>query len=120
MFVGFVIPFGGIVAPLILWLAKKEEMPFVDEQGREVLNFTISFLLWVIVLMVAGVAAAIGVGAVWPEGAIVVVIALVLVVLGLSVAWLVFTILGAMKSQAGKHFRYPLTLRLIPARVAAG
>ena len=36
------IPFGNIVGLLVIWLIKKEETPFVDDQGKEALNFQIS------------------------------------------------------------------------------
>ena len=32
---GFVIPFGNLIGPLIVWLIKKDTMPFVDDQGKE-------------------------------------------------------------------------------------
>ena len=40
-FCGLIIPFGNILAPLIIWLIKKEDLPFVQDQGKEVLNFQI-------------------------------------------------------------------------------
>ena len=49
-FTGFIFPLGGnILAPLILWLIKKEELPFVDDQGKEVLNFQISMTIYFII-----------------------------------------------------------------------
>ncbi len=44
---GIIVPvIGSIVAPLIIWQIKKEEHPFVDEQGKEAVNFQISMLLY--------------------------------------------------------------------------
>ncbi len=40
-FAGYIIPFGHIIAPLVIWLIKKDESPFVDDQGKESLNFQI-------------------------------------------------------------------------------
>jgi uncharacterized Tic20 family protein len=37
----YVTGFGGILGPLIVWLIKKDTMPFVDDQGKESLNFQI-------------------------------------------------------------------------------
>ena len=51
-FAGYVFPFGGIVGPLVVWLIKKDEMPFVDDQGKEALNFQISVLIYAIVSFV--------------------------------------------------------------------
>ena len=49
-FAGMVgIPFGNILGPLIIWLIKKDEYPFVDDQGKEALNFQISMTVYLIV-----------------------------------------------------------------------
>jgi uncharacterized Tic20 family protein len=40
-FAFFIFPFGNILGPLVIWLIKKETYPFVDEQGKESLNFQI-------------------------------------------------------------------------------
>jgi len=93
---GFVIPFGNIVGPLIIWLIKRDEMSFVSDQGREALNFNISMTIY---MMVAGVLIFVLIG-----------IPLMIV---LGIAWLVLTILAAVKANEGVAYRYPLTLRLV-------
>ncbi|MCB1589446.1 MAG: DUF4870 domain-containing protein, partial [Xanthomonadales bacterium] len=50
--VGFIIPFGSILGPLIIWQIKKNEMPFVDDQGKEALNFQITVFIAVIVSLI--------------------------------------------------------------------
>ena len=93
---GLVIPFGNIIGPLVLWLIKKDTMPFVDDQGKEALNFNIT-------VSIAGIACLI----------------LFLIFIGyflmiaLSVLWLVFLIIAAIKSGEGEVYRYPLTIRFI-------
>ena len=47
-FAGFVIPFGNIIGPLIVWQMKKD-MPFVDDQGKEALNFQITVSIAVLI-----------------------------------------------------------------------
>ena len=96
-FCGLVMPFGGnILGPLVLWLVKKEGMPFVDDQGKESLNFQISVVIY-------GVGAAllsfIGIG----------------IVLGaaLGVFWLVMVIIATVAANKGERYRYPLTIRLL-------
>ena len=42
-------PFAGIVAPLIIWLVKKEDHPFIDESGKEALNFQITIAIMVLI-----------------------------------------------------------------------
>ena len=46
---GYVIPFGNLIVPIIIWSMKKEEMPMVDRHGKEVINFQISMTIWMIV-----------------------------------------------------------------------
>ena len=46
------IPFGNIFGPLIIWLIKKDEIPLVDEQGKESLNFQISLILYGVAMVI--------------------------------------------------------------------
>ena len=48
-FAGLIFPFGNFLAPLIIWLIKKEELPFVEDQGKEVLNFQISMTIYLLI-----------------------------------------------------------------------
>lgn len=45
-FSGFIIPFGSIIGPLVMWLIKKEESEFINYHGKESLNFQISIAIW--------------------------------------------------------------------------
>lgn len=96
---------GGIglfVGPLVIWLIKKETMPFVDDQGKEALNFNITMAIVGVALVVLTVITfGIGMLLTIPVG------------LAATVAWLVFTIIAAIKASEGVSYRYPLTLRLI-------
>ena len=47
---GYFFPFGGIVAPVIFWQVKKDESPFLDEHGKEAVNFNLSFFLYSFIL----------------------------------------------------------------------
>lgn len=93
---GFIIPFGSILGPLIIWLIKRDEMSFVNDQAKEALNFNISMTIYAIV---AGVLIFVAIG-----------IVLLPVVL---ISWLVLTIMAAVKANEGVAYRYPLTLRLV-------
>lgn len=96
---------GGIglfVGPLVIWLIKKDTMPFVDDQGKEALNFNITMaILGVALVVLTVITLGIGVLLTIPVG------------LAASIAWLVFTIIAAIKASEGVSYRYPLTLRLI-------
>lgn len=93
---GFIIPFGNIIGPLVVWLVKKDESELVDEQGKEALNFQITITIAYIIAFL-----------------------LILVVIGLFllpilfILDLIFIIVAAVKTSGGEHYRYPLTLRLV-------
>lgn len=93
---GFIIPFGNILGPLVVWLIKKDTMPFVDDQGKEALNFNIT-------IFIAAVVSAI---------LMFVLIGFVLVLV-VGIAWIVLTIMAGLKANEGQAYRYPFTLRLI-------
>ena len=93
---GLVVPFGNILGPLIVWLMKKDTSELVNDQGKESLNFQISFTIY-------GFVAAI----------------LSLIVIGIPIAialvvfWAVMVIMASIKANEGERYRYPLNLRLI-------
>jgi len=93
---GFVFPFGNIIAPLLIWILKKDEFPFVNDQGKEALNFQISITIYVLASIIL-VFILIGIP--------------ILIILGIFA--LVMTIIGAINAYDGKAYRYPLTIRLI-------
>ena len=45
-FAGYLVPFGNILGPLILWLAKKDTESAVKTYGPDALNFHISWSIW--------------------------------------------------------------------------
>jgi uncharacterized Tic20 family protein len=93
---GFVIPFGNLLGPLVIWQIKKNEMPFVDDQGKEALNFQITLTIEIIVSAPL---------------CVILIGFLLLPIVGLY--GLVMTIIGGVKANNGERYRYPLTLRLI-------
>jgi uncharacterized Tic20 family protein len=90
------IPVLNIVAPLVLWLIKKDTLPFLNEQGKEVLNFqiTLSIVFFACFLTF------------W----LIIPIAIAFVA---GIAGIVFMIIAAIQVNDGKGYRYPCTLRLI-------
>jgi uncharacterized Tic20 family protein len=90
------IPFGHVLGPLIIWLIKKNEMPFVDDQGKESLNFQITVALAAIItspLVCTG---------------FLFFVPIVVVIVGI-----VFGVIGGIKANQGVYYRYPWALRLI-------
>jgi len=94
--IGFILPFGNIIGPLVIWLIKRETMPFVDQQGKEALNFQITVTIAMVVSAIL----------------IIVVIGFVLMFI-IGLAALILTIMAGIKANEGVAYRYPFTLRLI-------
>lgn len=94
--VGFVIPFGNIVGPLIVWLIKRDEIAVIRQHGPAVLNFHISMTIW---MALAWLSMFLLVGFV------------ILPVLGIY--YLVMVILGTIDAQNGKLRTYPLSIPFI-------
>ncbi|WP_299668640.1 DUF4870 domain-containing protein [uncultured Polaribacter sp.] len=59
-FAGFIFPFGHIITPLIAWQTLKERSSFLDEQGKEAVNFNISYTLYSFILTLTFIPFAIG------------------------------------------------------------
>lgn len=94
--VGFIVPFGNLIGPLVVWQMKKDTMPFVADQGKESLNFQITVAIAVLVCILLMV---------------ILIGALLLPVVGIGA--LVFTVIAAIKANQGEAYRYPIALRLI-------
>jgi hypothetical protein len=87
---------GGFIAPLIIWLLKRDEMPFVKDQGRETLNFQITTLL---ALCVGGLLAIVLIG--------------FLIIGAVLLFHFVVTIIASVKASEGVAYRYPICWRVI-------
>ena len=100
----FVFPFyGNILGPLVLWLIKRGDSSYLDRVGKEVLNFQISFSIYI--------SAAIAVGTVL----LIFLIGILFYLLAAAiwVAWVVLMIIGAVKTSNGEEYKYPFTIRLL-------
>ncbi|MCH1931119.1 DUF4870 domain-containing protein [Shewanella sp. A25] len=95
-FIGYLVPFGSILGPLILWLMKRDESAFVDRCGRSCLNFKLSMLVYV---LIGAVLAIIGIG--------------FILLLALAALDLICTVIGLIKASEGQVYRYPLTIKFI-------
>lgn len=93
---GVVIPFGNLLGPLVVWLLKKDELAFVDDQGKEAMNFHLSMIIY---SLISAVLIFVGIGII------------LLVIIG--IAALVLSVMAGVKANEGIYYRYPFTLRLI-------
>ena len=85
-----------VLPQLIMWLIKRDESPFLDDHGKEALNFQISVIL---LAAISAVLVVVGVG--------------ILMLMALGPFILISTIVAAVRASQGRYFRYPMTIRLI-------
>ena len=90
---GHMVPLAGLIAPIVIWQVKKDEMPEIDEHGKNAINWLISFVIYmaisaVLVLVIVGIVLLIVVG-----------------ILGI-----VFPIIAGLKANEGKVWKYPLAI----------
>ncbi len=88
---------GGIIAPLIIWQIKKDEHPFVNEQGKEAVNFQISILIYELVAGILMFALCVG----------------ALFLPAVMIFSIIFLVIAAIKANNGFHYHYPLCIRFI-------
>lgn len=95
-FLGFIVPFGNILGPVLVWGMAREKFPLVDDQGKESLNFQISIAIYSLISIL---------------------LMFVLIGIFLLVAVVLFCLInvirGSICANKGEKFRYPLNLRLI-------
>lgn len=93
---GFVLPFGNILGPLIVWQLKKNEIPSVEAHGKDALNFQITVTL-----------------------AILICLPLMLLIIGfvlaplIGIASLVLLVIAGIKANNGEAYAYPFSLKLV-------
>lgn len=96
-FLGYLMPvIGSLIGPLLVWQLKKDQHPFIDDQGKEALNFQITVALSALVCVLL-MAVLIGF------------LLLAIVIVGA----VVLMIIAAIKAGEGKLYRYPFCWRLI-------
>ncbi|MFT6803447.1 MAG: putative Tic20 family protein [Nitriliruptoraceae bacterium] len=95
-----------VLGPLVVWLVKKDDDAWVGEHAVEALNFQ---LTWLIGGVVGGIVAFIASVLTLGIGLVV----FIPVAIGLMIAWLVFTIKGALAASRGETYRYPMSYRMV-------
>ncbi len=87
---------GFLLGPLVVWLVKKNDDPFIDEQGKEAVNFQLTMFLAALV-----------------SGILIFVIIGIFLLIVVAIIATVLPIIGAIKASEGEHFKYPFALRLV-------
>jgi len=92
----FIVPFGGVIAPIVIWQMKKDEIPALDAHGKMIVNWMISGLIYSVVSFV---------------------LAFVLIgfigFIALAIMGIVFPIIGGIKANNGEFWEYPLTIKFL-------
>jgi len=95
-FAGYLVPLGGFVLPLVMWLTNKDKNSNIDEHGKNIINWIISMTIYSIV---AGVLCIIVIG---------------FVLIGiLALIAIIFPIIGAVKASENEIWEYPLAIKFI-------
>ncbi|WP_034731426.1 DUF4870 domain-containing protein [Pseudidiomarina atlantica] len=91
---GYLIPFAGLIVPLVMWLVKRDTNPYIDANGKVVFNWIISAFIYGVVSVI-----------------------LMFILIGFAMAFalaichVVFAIIGAIRAKDGIVQDYPLTIK---------
>lgn len=86
--------FTSLIAPLIIWLIKREDSPFIDKTGKNYFNFLLSYMIWLIVASIA----------------MFIIIGFILFPI-IAILNFIFTIVAAIKAYNGEDYLPPLSIR---------
>ena len=105
-FAGWFFPFGNIIAPLILWIAKKNESTYIDVHGKAAVNFQLSLILYCFLLAILIIPVTIltlGLG----------LIAIIIGFIPAIILKIVLIISASIKANNGEYYDYPFTIEFI-------
>jgi len=123
-FAGYMFPFGSIIAPLILWQTQKDKSRFLDEQGKEAVNFNISYVLYTFLLGIVAVPFVFGslfnnfrdfnhFDFDFSNGGLFGIFGFASLAGLIGFIKIALIIIAAIKSKEGEDYRYPLTIKFI-------
>ena len=94
---GILLPMALVLGPMIIWMIKRNESPFLDAQGKEAVNFQLTILVTsFIFILLAGITK--------------VFFAISAAVLAVG---MIFAAVAALNIYKGKDYHYPFAIRLI-------
>ena len=130
----YCIPFGNYIFPILIWSANKDKSEFIDYNGRQVINFQLSMLLYSLILAMIAIPifiitifSNIPLNAIMNDhdfivnnfsvenitGIVIVAIIALLLFVGLKVAEFFLIIYASVKASNGVKYQYPLTIPFI-------
>ncbi len=100
---GFVVPFGTILGPLLVWQIKKNEIPSVNIHGKAALNFQITVLIAVLASIACGIVLSV----------ICIGVLFFFLAAAIGLASLILAIIAGIKANNGEDYKYPFSLELV-------
>ncbi|GLB50275.1 DUF4870 domain-containing protein [Neptunitalea lumnitzerae] len=133
VFSKFIIPLGNFVAPIILWVLNKDRSKFIDENGKQALNFQLSILIYSMILAVLGFSVfAYNNESIWNyipmimrhdhfviddfgliQQNLLFGISAIAVVIAYKVFEIVCVVTAAIKAKNGEAYQYPITIKFL-------
>ncbi len=92
-FASWLIPFVGIIIPILMWTTNKDNNTEVDRHGKNILNFNISYAIYLVVLLI-------------------ILIGIPLIIILLAV-FAIAIVIASIKASNGEYWEYPLTIKFI-------
>ncbi len=129
-FGGYVFPLGSIIIPLVIWQTKKEESKFIDDNGKQAINFNLSYLLYTILLGVSAFPFFIGsffnnlrdhvidfddlnFHFDFNSNHLFGIFSIASLISVLAIGKIILIIMAALSAQKGEKVKYPLTIKFI-------
>ncbi len=103
MLAGFVIPYAGLIAPIVIWQVKKQELPRLDVHGCNAANWIVTYLIFCVICIPL----------------VFVIIGVPLLILG-GIVSAIFSIIAALKANDGIAWSYPMAITFFRPRKPAG
>lgn len=110
-------PFLNIFVPLIIWLSKKNQHPFIDAHGKAILNFQISFTIYSVIALVIFlfmIATTCSAGSYSIEESVEQTMLIIISGFGIvCILQLCLITFAAIKAKKGEFYHYPWTIRFL-------
>lgn len=95
-FAGYIIPLAGLILPIVMWASNKDQSELVDVHGKNILNWIISTIIYIIIGIVLSI-----------------VIIGIPILVAVGICSIIFTIIGGLKANEGRIYEYPLAIKFL-------
>jgi len=91
---GYIVPVAGMVLPIVMWASNKDESDIVDKHGKNILNWMISSLIYMVI-----------------STFLVFILVGIPLLFAIAICSVVFSIIGGIKANDGIFYKYPLSIK---------